>query len=51
LSEWHGLADVYSGDVLWRMLFPGILRRVALVWIDISEERIASIIRLKKSAS
>jgi hypothetical protein len=33
------------------MLFSGIWRRVELVWIDFSEERIASIFRVEKSAN
>jgi hypothetical protein len=35
----------------WRMPSSGMWRRVDLVWTDISEERIASIFRVEKSAS
>jgi hypothetical protein len=35
----------------WRMPSSGMWRRVDLVWSDVSEERIASIFRVEKSAS
>jgi hypothetical protein len=35
---------------LWRMPFSGMWCRVDLVWTDVSEERIASIFRIEKSA-
>jgi hypothetical protein len=34
---------------LWRVPSSGMWRRVDLVWTDVSEERIASIIRIKNS--
>jgi hypothetical protein len=40
-----------EGLKLWRMPFSGMWRRVVLVRTDISEERIASIFRVEKSAS
>jgi hypothetical protein len=36
---------------LWRMPSSGMWRRVDIVWTDVSEERIASIFRVEKSAS
>jgi hypothetical protein len=36
---------------LWRMPSSGMWRRVDLVWTDVSEERIASIFRVEKSAN
>jgi hypothetical protein len=33
---------------LWRMPSAGMWRHVVLVWIDVSEERIASVIRVKR---
>jgi hypothetical protein len=41
----------FHGGWLWRMAFPGLWRRVVLVWADVSEERIASIFRVENSAS
>jgi hypothetical protein len=41
---------MFSRRWLWRMPSSGIWRRVDLVWIDVSEERIASILRVEKSA-
>jgi hypothetical protein len=35
----------------WRLLSSGMWRRVDLAWIDVSEERIASIFRMEKSTS
>jgi hypothetical protein len=35
----------------WRTPSSGMWRRVVLVWTDVSEERIASIFRVEKSAS
>jgi hypothetical protein len=41
----------FSRRWLWRMSSSGIWRRIDLVWTDVSEERIASILRVEKSAS
>jgi hypothetical protein len=49
LSDRLKVPDIFSPQI-WSFLkrsFPGMLRRVALVKIDISEERIASIFRVK----
>jgi hypothetical protein len=43
--------EVFSRRWLWRTPSCGMWRRVDLVWTDISEERIASIFRVEKSAS
>jgi hypothetical protein len=40
----------FSRRWLWRMPISGMWRRVVLVWTDVSEERIASIFRIEKSA-
>jgi hypothetical protein len=40
----------FSRGWLWRMPFSGMWRHVDLVWTDVSEERIASIFRVEKSA-
>jgi hypothetical protein len=41
----------FSQQSLWRMLFPGMLRRVALLRTDISEECRASIIRVTRTSA
>jgi hypothetical protein len=41
----------FSKGWLWRMPSPGMWRHVDLVWTDVSEERIASIFRVEKTAS
>jgi hypothetical protein len=40
----------FSRLSLWRMPSSGMWRRVILVWTDVSEESIASIFRVQKSA-
>jgi hypothetical protein len=46
MSEW-----MYKSTLSWRMPSYGMWRRVDLVWTDVSEEHIASIFRVEKSAS
>jgi hypothetical protein len=49
---WTSYGDLrFSRRSLWRMPSSGMWRRVDLVWTDVSEERIASIFRVEKSAS
>jgi hypothetical protein len=50
LSDTSKLIYLKQKDV-WRMPSSGMWRLVDIVWTDVSEERIASIFRVEKSAS